>query len=66
MKCNMGKTDRVIRIVIALAIAAAGIILKSWWGLLALIPAITAATGFCALYKLLGISTNKKSAGVSG
>ncbi len=57
MDKNVGKTDRVIRIIIALIIAAAGIYYQSWWGLVAIIPFATALVGSCGLYTLLGIST---------
>ncbi|HEX7503233.1 MAG TPA: DUF2892 domain-containing protein [Acidobacteriota bacterium] len=60
MTCNMGTTDRVIRLVIGVAIAALGFYYKSWWGLLAVIPLATAALGFCGLYVPLKISTIKK------
>ncbi|MFC0775098.1 YgaP family membrane protein [Terrimonas alba] len=57
MKCNVGKTDRTIRLIIAIAIGAAGLYFKSWWGLVAILPLITSYAGFCPLYSLLGIST---------
>jgi Inner membrane protein YgaP-like, transmembrane domain len=60
MKCNIGKTDKMIRIVIGIVIAILGIAFKSWWGLLAIIPLGTAAVGWCALYVPLKISTAKK------
>jgi hypothetical protein len=60
MTCNMGTADRVIRLVIGVAIAALGFYYKSWWGLLAIIPLATAALGFCGLYVPLKISTIKK------
>jgi hypothetical protein len=61
MTCNMGKTDRIIRIVIGIVIAILGIAFKSWWGLLAILPLGTAAIGWCALYVPLKISTVKKA-----
>ncbi|HQJ74792.1 MAG TPA: DUF2892 domain-containing protein [Bacteroidota bacterium] len=61
MKCNIGKTDRNIRIIIAVLIFIVGIIFQSWWGLLGLIPLLTAITGFCGLYVPFNISTVKKS-----
>jgi hypothetical protein len=61
MKSNVGKTDKAIRIVLGIIIAAAGIYFKSWWGLVALIPLITGFTGFCPLYKIVGL--NSRSAG---
>ena len=61
MKSNVGKTDRTIRMIVALAIAAAGLYFQSWWGLVALLPMVTAYAGFCPLYSLLGINTcNRK------
>jgi len=60
MTCNMGKTDRIIRLIIGVAIAAAGFYYKSWWGLLAVIPLATAAIGFCPLYVPFKISTIRK------
>ena len=61
MKCNIGKTDRNIRIIIAVLIFIVGIIFQTWWGLLGLIPLLTAITGFCGLYVPFNISTVKKS-----
>jgi hypothetical protein len=60
MTCNVGTTDRIIRLIIGAAIAAAGFYFKSWWGLLAVIPLGTAALGFCGLYVPLKISTIRK------
>lgn len=57
MNKNIGTTDRVIRIIIALSIASLGIYFKSWWGLLAIPPLATAMFSFCGLYSLLGINS---------
>lgn len=57
MEKNVGKIDKVIRILIALVIAGVGIYYQSWWGLLAIVPLATALTGTCGLYSLFGIST---------
>ena len=59
MKKNIGTVDRNIRIVIAIIVGCLGIWFKSWWGLLALLPLVTALLRFCPVYLLLGISTNK-------
>lgn len=66
MEKNMGSTDRTIRILAAVVIlvlyfldviaGALGVILL----ILAIIAIVTSLLGFCPLYKLLGISTNKK------
>ena len=57
MKKNMRKTDRVLRMILSIVIAGVGYYYKSWWGLLAFVPLVTAFTGFCPLYSLLGINT---------
>jgi hypothetical protein len=57
MKKNVGSTDKVIRIVLGLGIAALGFYYQSWWGLLAIIPLATAFISFCGLYTIFGIST---------
>ncbi len=59
MKKNMGLTDRWIRIVVGLAVIAAGIYFKSWWGLVGLIPLATALIRTCPLYLPFGISTRR-------
>ncbi len=60
MTRNIGKTDKMIRIVVGIVIAILGIAFKSWWGLLAILPLGTVAIGWCWLYPLLKISTVKK------
>ena len=59
MKQNVGNVDKVIRIILAIVIAALGIYYKNWWGLVALVPLATALMSFCPLYPLLKISTKK-------
>ena len=59
MKCNIGETDRIVRVVIGLIVIAVGCYLSSWWGALGLLPIFSAATGLCGLYALFGISTCK-------
>jgi hypothetical protein len=60
MTCNIGKTDKIVRIVAGIAIAIVGIAAKSWWGVLAVIPLGTALAGWCPLYVPFKISTAKK------
>ncbi len=57
MKKNIGISDRWVRIVIGLAIGAAGLYFKSWWGLVGLIPLSTALIRTCPLYLPFRIST---------
>jgi Protein of unknown function (DUF2892) len=59
MKTNVGKTDKSIRIVLGIIIAAAGVYYQSLWGLVAIVALVTAFTGFCPLYSLFGINTCK-------
>ena len=59
MKCNVGKGDKIIRIVLGLLIIAAGIYYQSWWGAIGLLPIATAVFGFCPAYVPLGITTCK-------
>jgi hypothetical protein len=59
MKCNIGKTDKIIRWIIGLALISLGFYLRSWWGLLGLIPIVTAAISLCPLYLPFGINTCK-------
>ena len=60
MKCNVGKTDKIIRFVLGIIIAALGLFYQSWWGLIALIPIGTALINFCPLYPIFGANTCKK------
>lgn len=59
MKKNVGSTDKIIRIILGLAIIIIGIITQSLWGLIGLIPIVTALIGWCPLYLPFGISTCK-------
>lgn len=57
MKCNVGKTEQMIRISLGVIIILAGIYYKSWWGLIGLIPIITGLIRYCPLNAVLGVST---------
>jgi hypothetical protein len=59
MKKNMGKSDRWIRVILGLAIIAAGVYFKSWWGLIGIIPLGTSLISTCPLYLPFGISTRR-------
>ncbi len=60
MKCNVGNTDRIIRVILGAVIIAAGVIYQSWWGAIGVIPIATAAIGWCPAYLPFGISSCKK------
>ncbi|HSO86914.1 MAG TPA: DUF2892 domain-containing protein [Draconibacterium sp.] len=60
MKCNVGKVDRLLRIILGLIIAILGVVFDSWWGLVGIIPLATGLFQFCPMYFLMKISTVKK------
>ena len=58
MKKNIGKTDKIIRIILGLVILSQSVFgLQSLWGLIGLVLIITAVIDFCPAYTLLGINT---------
>ncbi len=59
MQCNVGQTERIIRIVAGVAIIAAGIMFGSWWGAIGLIPLATGIMRWCPAWTMLGINTAK-------
>jgi phosphotransferase system glucose/maltose/N-acetylglucosamine-specific IIC component len=67
MATNMGKTDKTIRLVVAIVIAIlilTGVLTGAWaWilGIIAVILALTSAISFCPLYKIFGLSTAPKA-----
>ncbi len=53
MKRNIGRTDRIIRVIIGLAIIWAGFYYENWWGVIGIAPLASAAIGYCPpLYPL--------------
>jgi hypothetical protein len=61
MKCNVGKTERIIRIVTSLALMALGAV---WWKGFYLASAfvfLTAVIAWCPITTALGISTCKET-----
>ncbi|MDD3803735.1 MAG: DUF2892 domain-containing protein [bacterium] len=61
MKCNEGKIDRTIRVILGIALIAGGYFLSAWWlYILGGILLATGLTGFCLLYVFFKINTCKK------
>ncbi len=63
MKRNVGTVDQWIRIVLGVALLSLIFFLSGgirWIGLIGLIPLITGIAGYCPLYSLFKIKTNKK------
>lgn len=60
MKANLGGIDRLLRVVIGLALLAFLVLGEGamrWWGAIGVIPLLTAFVSFCPLYSLFGISS---------
>jgi Inner membrane protein YgaP-like, transmembrane domain len=63
MSVNVGTIDRVLRVVIGLALIAFAIPLGfpqtgwNWLGWIGVVPIITAVVGNCPAYSVLGLST---------
>lgn len=57
MKLNVGGIDRVLRIVVGLALVAWAVLGGPVWAWIGIVPLATGAIGFCPLYPILGMST---------
>lgn len=60
---NIGSVDRIIRLVVGVALIAFALggpadISWKWVGWIGVVPIATALMGWCALYSILGIRTN--------
>lgn len=58
MQANVGRLDRIVRIVVGLiliGLAVSGTI--GIWGWIGLLPLLSGLLGVCMLYRLLGINT---------
>lgn len=60
MNANIGSIDRYLRILIGILIIGYGFFAKSWWGLIGIVPVITALTKYCPVYGIIKFSTNKE------
>jgi len=65
MKINEGKTDRIIRVIVGIVLLALGLfgVVGGWlmWAayIVGAILVITGIVGFCPLYAIFKINTNK-------
>jgi hypothetical protein len=62
MKANIGTVDRVVRVIAGLVIIGVGVAYRSWWGLIGLLPLLTAAIRYCPAYVPFGIRTCPRDA----
>lgn len=60
MNKNLGRIDRMLRVVIGIIIIAAGIFNNSWLGAIGIVPILTALIGWCPLYSPFKINTCRK------
>tara|TARA_Y100000768_G_C23417776_1_gene424653 strand:- start:52 stop:243 length:192 start_codon:yes stop_codon:yes gene_type:complete len=59
---NVGKVERLLRVLLGIAIFYAGVLYPlepRAWGFIGLIPVITGILGWCPLYLPFKINTNK-------
>ena len=62
MQKNVGSVDRALRIVAGLVLLSLTVIgPKTMWGLIGIVPIVTALVSWCPAYTLLGIKTCKTS-----
>ena len=60
MKLNVGGIDRILRIVVGLALVAWALTGGPIWAWIGIVPLATGAIGFCPLYPIIGMSTCAK------
>jgi cadmium resistance protein CadD (predicted permease) len=61
MKVNVGSTDRLIRVVVGVALIAAAVTgYIGMWGYIGIVPILTGTLRFCPAYMPFGISTCRK------
>jgi hypothetical protein len=55
---NEGTLDRAVRVIVGLAVLSLTVIgPHTLWGLIGAVPLLSGISGFCPLYRLLGIRT---------
>ncbi len=60
MKPNVGSIDKNIRVIVGLVLLAYALLGQGparWFGLIGIVPLLTAFFGYCPLYTVLGIKT---------
>lgn len=63
MKANVGSIDKIIRLVLALALFSLFFILpgdQKWFGLIGVVPLLTGLVNWCPLYSIFGIDTCRR------
>jgi len=57
MKFNVGGIDRILRIVVGLALIGVAVSGVSVWGWVGVVPLVTGLFKFCPAYAIFGMST---------
>lgn len=57
LEVNVGKVDKIIRLVLVIACVVLGLMLPNYWFFLGIIPLFSVLTGRCPVYSILGIRT---------
>jgi hypothetical protein len=60
MTANVGSTDRIIRIIAGLVLLSLLFFLEGparWFGLIGIVPIVTAFLRWCPAYRVLGVNT---------
>jgi hypothetical protein len=62
MTHNVGSADRTVRVIVGLLVLSMLFIDGNarWFGLIGLVPLLTALIGSCPLYSIFGVSTHPK------
>ncbi len=62
MTQNIGGIEKIIRIVLGVALLVWGFVLSdpvNYWGAIGVVPLLTALIGWCPAWSLVGINTKK-------
>ena len=54
---NVGMTDRIVRIILAVVFIILALLYSAWWFIPAVIALVTGIVGWCGLYKIFGWNT---------
>ena len=63
MNANVGKIDKTVRLLLAVALFSLFFLLQGdskWFGLLGFVPLLTGLISWCPLYTLAGVNTCKR------
>jgi hypothetical protein len=59
MTQNVGGIDRILRILVGLAVIGWGLYAQNWLGAIGLVPLVTGLINWCPAYLPFGLSTRK-------